>query len=352
MVKKRRQRPLPIPPRPQRRPWSREFRRQVLVIAGFVLFLAVIGGIIGFGFFQDWYEENVERPNSKALEVGETTFDLDYFARRLKLMVTEFGLQQQPEQASLVVSLMANTLGSEELLRQRAPVDLGVSVTPEDMELAIGDRLGLTESDPEAFAAALEQELKRSDLSDEEYRQMIEADLLITRVQEVFSLSVPETIEQVRMRQILVGTEDEARSVLERLDAGEDFGELAGELSLDTATKEEGGERGWVDSASEEEGREREWLARDELDLSYAVKVFDLEVGVLSEPIPGPGGYFIFEVEEKEAEREVTPEQRTRISSSYFTHWLDEQGTLVPSTEFVSSDQDKFQWAAEKAFGL
>ena len=352
MVKKRRQRPLPIPPRPQRRPWSREFRRQVAVVAAFVLFLAVIGGIIGFGFFQDWYEENVERPNSKALEVGETTFDLDYFARRLKLMVGEFGLQQQPEQAGVLVNLMANALGSEELLRQRAPVDLGVSVTPEDMELAIGDRLGLTESDPEAFAAALEQELKRSDLSDEEYRQMIEADLLITRVQEVFSLSVPETIEQVRMRQILVGTEDEARSVLERLDAGEDFGELAGELSLDTATKEEGGERGWVDSASEEEGREREWLARDELDLSYAVKVFDLEVGVLSEPIPGPGGYFIFEVEEKEAEREVTPEQRTRISSRYRDLWLNEQGTLVPSTEFVSSDQDKFQWAAEKAFGL
>ena len=352
MVKKRRQRPLPIPPRPQRRPWSREFRRQVLVIAGFVLFLAVIGGIIGFGFFQDWYEENVERPNSKALEVGETTFDLDYFARRLKLMVAEFGLQQQPEQAGVLVNLMANALGSEELLRQRAPVDLGVSVTPEEMELAIGERLGLTQSDPEAFAAALEQELKRSDLSDDEYREMIEADILISKVQDVLSLSVPETIEQVRMRQILVGTEDEARSVLERLDAGEDFGELAGELSLDSATKEQGGERGWVDSATEEEGGERQWLARDELDLSYAVKVFDLEVGVLSEPIPGPGGYFIFEVEEKEAEREVTPEQRTRISSSYFTHWLDEQGTLVPSTEFVSSDQDKFQWAAEKAFGL
>jgi parvulin-like peptidyl-prolyl isomerase len=352
LVKKRRQRPLPIPPRPQRRPWSRDFRLQVAVVAGFVLFLAVIGGIIGFGFFQDWYEENVERPNSKALEVGETTFDLDYFARRLKLMVAEFGLQQQPEQAGLLVNLMANTLGSEELLRQRAPADLGVSVTPGEMELAIGDRLGLTESDPEAFAAALEGELKRTDLSDEEYRRMIEAELLSSKVERVFALSVPETIEQVKMRQILVGTEDEARSVLERLDAGEDFGDLARELSLDEATKEEGGERGWPDSATEEERGEREWLARDELNLSYAVKVFDLEVGAPSEPIPGPGGYFIFEVEEKEIDREVTDDQRGRISSSYFTHWLEEQGTLLPSTEFVSSDQDKFQWAAEKAYGL
>jgi parvulin-like peptidyl-prolyl isomerase len=338
LVKKRRQRPLPIPPRPRRRPWSREFRLQVLVVAAFGLLLVVIGALIGYPLFQDWYEEHVERPESKALEVGETTFDLDYFARRLKLMVAEYGLQQQPEQASLVVNLLANTLASEEMLRQRAPVDLGVSVTPAEIELEIGDRLGLTQSDPEAFAAALEQELERADLSDEEYRRMVEADILANRVQEVFSLSVPETIEQVRMRQILVGTEDEALEVLERLDAGEDFGDLAREISLDEATKEEGGEKGWV--------------ARDELDLSYAVKVFDLEVGTVSQPIPGPGGYFIFEVEEKEAEREVTDEQRTSISSSYFTYWLDEQGTLLPSTEYVSSDPDKFQWAGERAFGL
>jgi parvulin-like peptidyl-prolyl isomerase len=338
LVKKRRQKPLPIPPRPRRRPWSREFRLQVAAVAAFGLLLAIIGGIIGYAFFQDYYEEHVQRPKSKALEVGETTFDLDYFARRFKLMVTDYGLQQQTQQASLIASLVANALGREELLRQRAPADLGVSVSPEEIELEIGDRLGLTQSDPEAFAAALEQELKRSDLSEEEYRRMVEAEILSDKVDRVFSLSVPDTVEQVRMRQILVGTEDEARSVLERLDGGEDFGELARELSLDEATKEEGGEKGWV--------------ARDELDLSYAVKVFDLEVGTVSQPIPGPGGYFIFEEEEREAEREVTDEQRTSISSSYSARWLDEQSTMVPITEYVSSDIDKFQWAAEKAFGL
>ena len=355
MVKRRRQRPLPIPPRPRRRPWSRDFRRQVAVITAFGLFLVVIFGFLGYALvFQPWYEEHVQRPGSEAVQVGETTFDLDYFARRLRLLVAEYGLQEQPQQASLATSLMVNTLEWEELLRQRAPADLGVSVSPEEIELEIGDRLGLTQSAPDAFAAALEQELKRSDLSEEEYRQMIETDLLSRKVQEVFSLSVLETTEQVRMRQILVGTEDEARSVLERLDAGEDFGDLARELSLDSATKEEGGERGWVDSATEDEGREREWLARDELDLSYAVKVFDLEVGTLSQPIPGPGGYFIFEVEEKEAEREVTDDQRTRISSSYFSLWMNEQRTLfaVPELQPLLLDADKLQWAVDKAFGL
>jgi parvulin-like peptidyl-prolyl isomerase len=338
LVKKRRQRPLPIPPRPRRRPWSREFRLQVLAIAAFGLFLVIIGGIIGYAFFQDYYEEHVQRPHSKALQVGETTFDLDYFARRLKLTVTQYGLQQQSEQASLVISLVADALRREELLRQRAPVDLGVSVTPAEIELEISDRLGLSQSDPEEFASAYEQELKSSDLSDEEYRRMVEAELLTSKVERVFSLSVPETVEQVRLRQILVGTEDEALEVLERLDAGEDFGDLARELSLDEATKEDGGERGWV--------------TQDELDLSYAVKVFELEVGTFSQPIPGPGGYFIFEVEEKEAEREVTDDQRTSLTSSYYSRWLDEQGTLVPSTEYISNDIDKLQWAAERAFEL
>ena len=338
MAKKRRQRPLPIPPRPKRRPWSREFQLQVAVVGAFVLLLLVIGGLIGYPLFQKYYEEHVERPNSKALQVGETTFDLDYFARRLKLMVAQYGLQQQPDQASVAVSLMLSTLQSEELMRQRASAELGLSISPEEIDLAIGEQLSLSESDPEAFAAALEQELKRTDLSDEEYRQMMAANLLATKAQRVFSLSVPEAIEQVRMRQIQVVTEDEARSVLERLDAGEDFGDLARELSQDSATKEEGGEKGWV--------------AQDELDLSYGAKVFALDVGTPSQPLPGTGGYFIFEVEEKEAEREVTDEQRSTMSGTYFTHWLAEQGTVVPSKDYVSSDADKFQWAAKRAFGL
>jgi len=318
---------------------SREFRRQLTVIAGFVLLLVAIGGGFAYVLVQDWYEEHVQRPRSEAVQVGETTFDVDYFARRLKLLASTVSFQD-PSQAEIVIASVISTLEREELLRQRALADLGVSVTPEEMELEIGGRLGLVQSDPETFATVLEQELKRSDLSEEEYRWMIEGDLLSREVQEVFSQSVPQAVEQLEMRQIVVGTEDEARSALERLDAGEDFGELARELSLDGVTKEEGGERGWV--------------ARDELDLSYGAKVFAMEGGALSEPIPGPGGYYIFEVQGKRPQREVTPEQRSRISSRYFSLWLSEQRTLfaLPDIQPILQDLDKFQWAAERAFGL
>jgi len=339
LVKKRRQRPLPIPPRPRRRPWSREFRLQLAVISAFGLLLVIIGGVIGFAFFQDYYEEHVQLPHSKAIQVGETTLNLDYFARRLKYLLTSIGFTDA-SQAQAAIAAGTSMLEREEVLRQRAPADLGVSVSPEEVEVEISDRLGLTQSDPQAFAKAYEPELKKSGLSDKEYRQMVEADLLSRKVQEVFSQSVPSTMEQVRMRQILVGTEDEARSVVERLDGGEDFGDLARELSLDSATKDKGGERDWV--------------ARDELDLSYASKVLALEVGTHSQPIPGPGGYFIFEVEEKQPDREVTPEQRSSISSNYFSLWVNEQRTLfaVPDIQPLLEDPGKLQWAANKAFGV
>jgi parvulin-like peptidyl-prolyl isomerase len=311
----------------------------VAVIAAFGLLLAFMGGMIGFAFFQDYYQEHVQLPHSKAMQVGNTTLSVDYFARRLKLLLASISLTDT-SQAQAAIAAEVSMLEGEELLRQRAPAELGVSVSPEEVELEIGDRLGLTESNPEALAAAYEPELKKSGLSDKEYRRMVETDLLSSKVQEVFSLSVPQTMEQVRMRQIQVGTEDEALSVVERLNGGEDFGALAQELSLDSATKDKGGERGWV--------------ARDELDLSYAGKVLALEVAIPSQPIPGPGGYFIFEVEEKEPEREVTPEQKSTISSSYFSLWLNEQRTLfaVPDIQPLLEDADKLQWAANKAFGL
>jgi parvulin-like peptidyl-prolyl isomerase len=82
--------------------------------------------------------------------------------------------------------------------------------------------------------------------------------------------------------------------------------------------------------------------------------VFDLEVGAPSQPIPGPGGYFIFEVEEKDAEREVTDDQRSTISTDYFYFWLAEQRTLVavPDTQPLLEDFGNFEWAIEKGFGL
>jgi len=91
--------------------------------------------------------------------------------------------------------------------------------------------------------------------------------------------------EEVRVRHILTETEAEAREVLQELEAGKDFGELAGEFSIDLRSKDRGGDLGFVTP-----GR--------------TVKVveeaaFSLEPGEVAGPLKSRFGYHIVKVDEK-----------------------------------------------------
>ncbi|NQY74155.1 MAG: peptidylprolyl isomerase [Candidatus Margulisbacteria bacterium] len=54
-----------------------------------------------------------------------------------------------------------------------------------------------------------------------------------------------KSVEQRRAQHILVSSEKEAKSIIARLQKGDDFSNLAKELSIDQATKSKGGELGW-----------------------------------------------------------------------------------------------------------
>jgi hypothetical protein len=341
LPRKKRPPPLKIPPAPRRRTGTTgESRNQVVVVAAFVVLLAIVVGIIGFAFFQDYWEENVSLPNSTALTVGETSFDLDYFARRLELLVGQVGSPGQTDsaQAAALVGLVGDVLEQEELLRQRAGPDLGIAVSTEEIEQQVADRVGVSLADREQFDKAYEEEVERSGLSDREFWEMTGASVLGQKVGEAFNNSVPAAVEQARLRLIRVPTEGEASTVRERLDAGEDFGELARELSQDEDTKEAGGEMGWV--------------VLEELGLSLASEVFALEVGTLSENIEITDGFVIFEMMEKDSAHEVSETQRSAIGSSYFGFWVDEQRTLLSTINFIRSDSAKIRWVVERAFDL
>jgi hypothetical protein len=302
-----------------------------VVVGGFAVFLLVVVGFIGYG----WWDSQMGPPHSKAMRVGETTLNLDFFARRTKGLYQDFGQTPDSSNIPTFVSIAAGALEQEILLRQRAPVDLGLTPTPDDVEGEIASRLSVSRDDSAAFQAAYKADRKARDLSDKEYRQMIEAALLSRWVSDGFVRAAPEAADQVRIRQIQVGAQEDADRVVERLAAGEDFATVAKEMSSDTATKDAGGEKGWV--------------TMEELDPSYAAKVFALEVGQRSEPLEGTGGFLIVEVEEEQAGRPLETAQRSAVGSRYYSLWLAEQRTLVPTTNWVSFDADKFQWVFDHA---
>jgi len=300
-------------------------------VAGFAVFVLVMVGFIGYG----WWDSQFGPPHSRAMRVGDSTLNLDFFSRRTKGLFQDFGQAPDPNNFATYVSIVAGTLEQEIVLRRRASVDLGLTATPDEVEGEIARRLNVSQDDEATFQVAYDNDRKARDLSDKEYREMVEAGLLSRWVQEGFVRAAPEAADQVRIRQIQVGAQEDTDRVVERLNAGEDFATVATEMSSDTATKDKGGEKGWV--------------ALEELDASFAAKVFALEVSQRSEPLEGQGGFLIIEVEEKQAGRPLESTQRTTIGTRYSSLWVAEQRTLLPTTNWVSFDADKFQWVFDHA---
>ena len=129
---------------------------------------------------------------------------------------------------------------------------------------------------------------------------------------------------------MLLESESQATEVGARLEAGEDFGELAGELSLEGLSKVRIGDLDW---------RPKDVLA-ELLDTSipgdYA---FDSEIGVLSQPIYDAGitkslGYWLIEVLERKEEPEGTHVQAILLGS-------EEEAQHIRDRLEASEDFDK-----------
>ena len=81
----------------------------------------------------------------------------------------------------------------------------------------------------------------------------------------------------LRYAGIGVETREEALEILEELEAGADFGELAMERSFDEETRDQGGDFG-------------KYFAKDGAPPAFRNHLFSMQVGEVSEPLPVPGG--------------------------------------------------------------
>ncbi len=88
--------------------------------------------------------------------------------------------------------------------------------------------------------------VEKTDVDTVTYRQFIRSLVLRDKLQKALGDEVPTSAEQANSRHILVETEEEAKEVSERLAAGEDFADLAAELSTDPGSATMGGDLDFV----------------------------------------------------------------------------------------------------------
>ncbi len=119
------------------------------------------------------------------------------------------------------------------------------------------------------------------------------------------------TEEQIKASHILVDSEEKAVEVKNKLNAGEDFAELAKEYSTDNSNKDNGGSLGF--------------FGRGEMVPEFEDIAFSLEAGKTSEPVKTDFGYHIIKVEEKkEAKEAVLEENSKQVKNMIFEQRLPE----------------------------
>lgn len=113
------------------------------------------------------------------------------------------------------------------------------------------------------------------------------SDEAVRRVYEEQSRLVPPQ-EEVRARHILIASRDEAHSVLRDLEDGADFAALAMQVSLDPATRLEGGDIGYFTAAG--------------ILPEFARVAFNTPVGAVSEPFQTEAGWHVLTVLDRRAQ--------------------------------------------------
>ena len=192
---------------------------------------------------------------------------------------------------------------SQVLLAQAARTD-GFELTDADLGSridALGSDLGGTD--------ALAKWQSDHGYTDESFRSALKRDAEAAWMRDKIIAAVPNTAEQVHAQQILLYNEDAARQVLDQLNAGANFADLAALYDPNAA-----GELGWFP---------RGYLLEPALEEA----AFNLEPGQHSDVIKTEVGYHILMVLERDPQHPLSPDAYLVMQEKALSDWLAQKRT-------------------------
>ncbi|NJN79666.1 MAG: hypothetical protein HC797_03880 [Anaerolineales bacterium] len=155
----------------------------------------------------------------------------------------------------------------------------------------------------------LSEDLTKLGFSEEYYRSFFETQILERKLREQITADEVPTQTQVWARHILVADAQTANDIIARIQAGEDFAELAKELSTDTASAVQGGDLGWFGSG--------QMVAEFET----AAFALDKPGDITLQPVQSSFGFHIIQLVAKQ-ERPLTADEFETAKNTAFQAWL------------------------------
>ncbi|UCE98131.1 MAG: peptidylprolyl isomerase [Dehalococcoidia bacterium] len=286
MVKKRIEKPKRTPTKRQLSRWQKQKRRQRLIIGfGTSVVIMALGLLIAVIYFQ-WYVPQEKPFKETVIEVNDTLFDMAYYIDALNYQLA--GLPSQ--QASFYLDIITEGIQRNELIIQEA-MEMDITVSDDEIDEELNSR-----------------ELPRN----QAVKDIIRTQLLVQELREgYFNEQIPVSAEHRYIMALLLESETQANDVRNRLVAGESFSQLAGQLSMDSYTKEKSGDIGW-----KPQGILNELLVTSLLeDYIFSYPVGDFVVPVYDAEKLKNLGYWIVEVLERNAETGEARVQAMMLSS-------------------------------------
>jgi len=241
--------------------------RRFLVAAGCAVVIAACGRGGGEGKTQG---PVVLKVNEKSYTTADVERELNQEVRRVPPEMQQY-LASKDGQKQFLDRLVRRELLVQEAEKQK-----------------MGERAEVAEQ-----VSALRRDLMLRALLQEEIGAKVKVE--DKEVQEYFTAHPEEfSGDQVRLRHILVKTEEEAKDALERLKK-EPFEDVAKQVSLDTATASKGGDL--------------DYMRREQMFPDFAKAAFALKAGELSGVVKTPFGYHIIKVVDRKKGQPLTFDQ-------------------------------------------
>jgi Parvulin-like peptidyl-prolyl isomerase len=255
-------------------------------------------------------------------------------------------LTSTPEGLALLQRYKREVLNNliDQILIVQIGEKMGIVVPKETIEKLVADELNKTLSQYNMTETDLDWYLKSANLGDLEtfknrlrwiftvqqtlqqiYQKVTESSVISDEEVKKFYEENKEHFaveESAKLLRIIVETQEQANKVLERIRKGEEFSQVASEVSIDPLTKDKAGELGWVERYS--------GLLSQEVE----EKVFASPVGAIVGPMKTSGGWEIYRVLEKKPKgyqklEEVAGDIRDYLAQSkaseLWQKWIQEE---------------------------
>jgi parvulin-like peptidyl-prolyl isomerase len=239
-----------------------------------------------------------------------------------------------------------------EILRQAAP-GLGLRVTQENIDAAIKDQFYPTppagqQTNPGQLDREFENNyqnfLTQVRLSEEEYRTLVEEQILEGQLMVLLGSSIPEKPETVAVEWIRLenGGAVVPQEVRDRLD-NEEFAAVAAEVGQPVGFANQNGYVGWVPKGA--------FPDLDEVLFgNEAEKKEPLKVGEISAPITTQDGVYIIHKLSEPIEHELTDLMRLKLNREMVEDWKNDQLSRGSNEGWVkiNFDSDRYAWVADQ----